>query len=263
VFFISTNLPNGTTLNLQIDGVPESLVDRFKVSVRTAVVVKDGLAKPPVFRQDDGTPYPMGQYRVLVTCPSCTKGQQAKNQVLAQKAFFLGQEVVSGDYERSLKSYHARLRTVAQDELTELTQFSESLANQINETEEAFQAEFMKGLPIASGPSRWLTYHTRWIGFQEQLEAVFARWTPEALDGGYYHADLFSALRKIGGLASNVHYAQFAYMSSDHRDPVKRDKLYRDIAEIKVQLQTLRTAIQRTIELPLSAKGLPQRLSLQ
>jgi len=253
-FIVAGNMPDGARLTLRIEGVPETLVGRFKVSMHTTVMLKDSVAKSPVFRQGNGSTYPLGQYKVKLFCETCPE----PGAVLAEAAFFLGREVFAGEYRRQLSSYHAQLRKQALDELGELAQLSDSLENQLNETEAEFQRVLR--LPVPDRWPEWKKYDQRWAAFEEQLEAIFSHWTPEALDGAYYYSELYSELKSAGDLVQANHQAQSAYVKLERRDPAQAASVDAETARIKSALTGLRAKIQSAQNLKVPTEGLPPRL---
>ena len=239
-FYVASNLPEGTALLVQIDGVPETLLERFKVSVRAHASVKDGLARTPTFQQENASPFPRGEYRVTVSCSSCEKGKS----LLAQKIFFVGKK--DSDYERKLSAYHSRLAAQSQDELNEIKQLTQTLSNQFKETASVFAKNRKR---------EWPAFNRRWLELDRQLEVLLARWTQEALESGYYHSALFMKLKAASERIRALHSAH------GEGEPDKAH-IATETASIQKALDELRANIEKTEALPTTANGMPARLSL-
>lgn len=263
VFVIATNLPDGTRLNIQIDGVSETLLGRLRVSVRTSVIVDRALARTPVFRQEGGGLYPQGKYAVKVSCASCSVGEAPEN--LADEAFFVGGSPDAA-YEAKLREYHERLRAQARDELNELKQFTDTLINQLSDSVSQFEIARTAREPAVSDKS-WARFHEQWSEMQSQIDAVFARWTPEALDSAYYYASDFTRLKQAGEAVRTLHQAQNQALSSN-ADPTTltstkiASKIANDAAAARALLNSIREKIQTTQTLAPSPNGMPPRHAL-
>ena len=257
-FIIGTNIPNGQVLEVAIDGVPETLVDRFKVSVHTTVTVKDGVAQTPVFRQEQGIPYPSGSYRVRVNCPQCETLSEAASAPLAEKIFPVNTKNLN--YDESLSSYHKKLRAQAKDELTELKQISETLESQLNETDSAFhQISAKKNFKAAK--HEWNEFHDHWVTLQRQLDTLSARWTPAALDGGYFYASLYSTLKKSGDATTALHDEQNKFMNETKTAVPARSAAFLATAQkARSWIEGLRTKIRQTDETLPNANDMPPTL---
>lgn len=255
-FVVASNLPDGTILKLQVEGLSETLIDQFKVSMKTTAVVRDAVARTPVFRQENGAAYPMGQYRVVVSCADCPGAEQ----LLAQKTFFLGKENDPGEYDRRLADYHSRLRRQAQDELLELRQLSQSLANQLNESDSEFHR--VLGMTPAARAKAWREFHGRWNGFQEQLDAAFSHWTPESLEGAYFHSDLFATLRRLGEKVREQHRLRSEYLAQGVPPgrSVEVSRIDSSAVEVRALIRDLLERVRLTSELPAAPSGMPARL---
>ena len=256
-FIVGTNLPNGQVLEVAIDGVADTLVDRFKVSVHTTTTVKDGVALTPVFRQEQGIPYPSGSYRVRVSCPQCETLAESASAPLADKVFPVNTKDMN--YEANLGTYHKKLRAQAKDELTELKQVSETLESQLNETDSAFHQIHLKK-NVKSAKREWTEFHDHWNTLQRQIETLFARWTPAALDGGYYYAGLYSTLKKAGDNTSALHDEQNKFMTDDMGGSKSAEAFLSRAEKTRSALDGLRTKIHQTEEMLPNANGMPPTL---
>ncbi len=260
-FYLATNLPDGATLDVLIEGVPETLLERFRLTVRASAVVRNGLARTPAFRQENGLPFPRGEYRISVSCGSCDKSilSQGNGRVLTQKTYFIG-GVKDADYDQKLATYHEQLRIQAQDELGELKQVLETLEAQFRETTQRYRSLLeTKGVPSTADAKTWASFSGRWSGLQAQINSLFARWTPEALEAGYFHASLYSSLKMAGERVQRLHKTQSAAFEARPPFASGEAAIETEITGIQNSLETLRTKVERALTLPPTANGMPQR----
>jgi hypothetical protein len=279
-FYVATNLQEGAHIEIQIDGVPDTLIGKFKVSVRADASVKNHLVRTPPFRQDDGLPYPKGDYRVTVLCASCSSNSTSNGTsngdvsapaivpvaapVIAQKTYFLG-GVKNADYDQRLKTYHETLVLQAQTEIGEIKQITDTVQSQLDETAGTFERviTLLQKHPRIRRPGKtWSDFHPTWIHLQDQLDSLMQRWTPDSLEVGYFHGALYSLLKQAGDHVRQLHQSQDDYLASTSVDEAAqaaaRTKILSETALIRALLKSLRDKTIATELLPTSAGGMPQ-----
>ena len=250
IFVITTNVPANTPLSLHIDGIEETLVGEFRVSLRANLVFKDGVATTPPFRRANGVPYPHGSYNVSVW-------SQPANEpaiLLSEKVFWLNPK--SADYKNQINAYHEKLRAQAHDELGELEQVAKTLASQLDET--AGEFELFSKNSSKNAAKNWSEFSARWTRLQAQLDSLFSRWTPEALESAYYHASSYKALKALGGMTAALHRAQSEFALS----PLQGRELIvgAQASKLRASLKTLQDKITMTQDQSPLASGLPAKL---
>jgi hypothetical protein len=227
-FYISTNVEDGTKLEISIEGLPETLINRFRYAVQTVVTAQEHLAKTPPLTESKGKPIDPGAYRVRVR-----KVGEAK--IMAQKVYFLGgtQDLA---YETKLKSYQEALRNQATLEVMELRQLTETVARQLSDSNMKV-TELFEDLSL-NGPARrakWATFENRWNQIDTQLNAITTQWTPSSLENEIYYGSLYAKLAQAIKRMQAVHQAQTQLFQPN----VKRDDVRAVIASESLAAQNL------------------------
>lgn len=252
-FYVGTNLPNGTKLDLQVDGLSDTLLDTVHVSVHAKMTVKGGLAKSPHFQQENGTPFPRGEYQVSVLSP--------EGKSLGNKVYFLG-GARDPSYDQSLKKFHEKLRAQAHTEIAELKQFVDTLEEQLRSTGDEFQKILEnQQASFSSQKARWLGFHRDWIQFEGQLQNSTRSWTTEAAQKNFFYASLYQAVIKADQDVAKVHENQTHYFDLE-RDANKEAQLASQTSVVQSSLLAIKTKISLAEALPVTANGMPQRTGL-
>lgn len=260
-FYLATNLPDEAQLVLSIEGIPGTLIGRVHSSAKANVAIRGGIGKSLVFRNEDGTPQPKGEYNVKVYCTTC--GLDLAKGPLAERRFFIGGER-DADYERRIATYRQQIKRQAQDELNEIKQWLGTLETLFQSSVDEFKVSDGSGKRRVATRSRellssWREFHQKWLAMDEQMEAAFSRWTPEALAAGTYHGSLFLSLKdqsvKIRALHRrlNERMENSALIAIDGSFSDETDGLRSSLAQ-------LRKTIESVENLPPISTGLPGRL---
>jgi hypothetical protein len=183
-FYIAANAADGTVLEVQLQGLRETMLDSFYYSSSAQVKVKNHFAKTPAFVQDAGKPLVPGEYTLTIY----KNGAQ-----LAQKTFFLG-GIKDRDYSARLQSYQGKLRVQAEAELSEIHQVTDLLEKQFNETNQRYKSG--KG---------WEKFHQQWTALQGQIEILFKEVNSEILNKEFYHGPLYGLLNEATQDVSRLH----------------------------------------------------------
>lgn len=199
IFYAAANAPDGTELELKLEGVPETLLNETEANFTAKQTLQKKFAKFDPIRGADGKSVPRGQYKVSVL-----NGGQA----LATKSFFLG-GVKDATYLARLKEFHDKLWEKATAEITELKQFAMTLDEQLQITIKNFaetNRKYFRGNPGAK--RMWGELDAKWNGLQAQLAATFNKWTPESLKTDYFYGDLRAQLQALGQQVAALHLLQ-------------------------------------------------------
>lgn len=256
VIFVGSNLDDNKQLIVRVEGIPDTLVDQFKVSVQSSVIIKQGLSKSPVLRQAGGAQFPLGAYKVILTCPGC----DPRGKVLAEKKFVVGPGLSDQDYRSRLLVYHGRLQNQARDELAELKQLTETIGGQLDETDSAFR----RVLGSAAIGEKWGAFHDRWTSLEDQIDSLVLRWSPEALDGGFYYSPMYSDLKRLVERVQRLHAEQARYaLDRSHganRDLAHEASLFADAANVRTQLKAIQARVREVSNRGPSTSGMPARI---
>ena len=260
-FYAATNLPENTRLDFLIEGIPESLVDSYKISVHAAATVKSGIARTPPFRQQQGQSYPYGDYRVSISCVSCSDSaaqttlptKDAKSK-LAQKIYFVG--IKDQDYEIKLRNFHEQLRSRSQTEIGEIKQLISTLENQLEETENKFQrvvADLHSNKKTSWPGKSWSAFHPRWLRLEDQLDLASKQ--PEA----HFHSELYDLLVQAERLVSQTHSAQTSYLLAGRESANTESTIDSEASTARDVLRSTRMKILSVENAPMLANGMPRQ----
>lgn len=248
-FYVGTNLPNGSKLELQIDGLSDTLLDTTRISVHAKITAHSGLAKSPPFQQENGIPFPRGEYQVSAI---------ADGKVIGSKVYFLGGKR-DASYDQSLKSFHEKIRAQARNEIAEIKQFVDTLEEQLRNTGEEFQ-KILESRD-SNRKSQWLNFHRRWIAFEGQLQNSTQAWRTESVIKSHFYGTLYQALMKADQDVAQVHDDQTRYFDTA-KDPNREAQIASQVSVVQSSLLTIKTKISLAETLPVTANGMPQRAGL-
>ncbi|CAN5679032.1 hypothetical protein BH10BDE1_BH10BDE1_17260 [soil metagenome] len=227
-FYVTANVEEGSKLEFSIDGLPETLVNRFRFSMQTSVTVHDNMAKTLPLTEKSGAALEPGAYRVRVR-------KAGESAIIAQKVYFLGgsQDLA---YEQKLKAYQKSLRDQAALEIMELRQLTETVSHQLNDSSmkvtQLFEDTTIRG---AARREKWSAFQTLWNQIDSQVAAIAAQWTPQVLENQIYYGALYSKLGRAISHVEAVHEAQTKLFLPD----VKRDDVRAVIARESLSAQNL------------------------
>ena len=202
-FLVATSLPDGTVFDLEVEGVPDTLLNHTEFKAKTRATISHRWGRTEPVRTPDGRPIPRGEYWVQVF-ESGKGGTAAKP--LSRKGYFLG-GVRDDTYRDRLKEYHQRLADKAKAELEELKQFVTTVEKQF----QASQAEFdkfrrAKGKKAAAAAARsWAVFHGKWAQFDAQLTGTMQAWTSEKLQTDTFYPTLYERVKNASMSGSQVH----------------------------------------------------------
>lgn len=167
-FYVASNLGDGATVELSIEGISETLVDTLEFKSSMQVRLSGWVTKTPVFRQKDGKRLPMGEYNLRLA---------SRGQTIAQRTLFLG-GAKDSTYEAKLKMYHSALKLQAEAEIDEIRQLADTVESQLAEMRSSSRL------------------NQRWMGVQRQIEFMFQGWTTEGLDKEFYYGSLYLLIKQ-------------------------------------------------------------------
>ncbi len=256
---ISSNLPDHATLELQLEGVQETLLGAPFFSQRTSISFQKGLAKVRVHQLAQSGSIPRGEYRIQVSLPN-TKQPLALMQ--PAKTYFLG-GVRNQDYLNELAVYRNSLKAQAQAELVELNEFCSVLEDQLKQTSDEFGRVL---LPLKSGDEKplkhWSKFHKDWIAFATRLEPSFQKWTADWLKSHALFGKLYHLAAEAGKTVSSIHEMQDHYLNLPSTHPDTELRILKSASLAQSMLLSLKVKIQLAEQLPKGSDGVPNAPSL-
>lgn len=244
-FVIGTNLQEGTTLDLTIEGVSETLAGRFQFSSKIPMTIHKGMAKSDVVRQAGGQPLVKGEYLVTVN-----HGQKT----LAEKTFFLG-GTRDKFYEQSLLEFHTQLQTKSETELVELKQGVETITRQVLDLNSHFQQYARTG----GRRKEWINFLKGWDVMQKQVAAPFSKWNNEAYTTELFYGELYREMKTVLDRTDAIQGMQSRFLDLGFVDRGLADEIANEISALHGDLAGIQAKIQAAEALPMTANGMPQR----
>jgi hypothetical protein len=244
-FYITGNLPDGTTVNINVEGIPDTLLNHLSFGTRIQVTLNKKFAKSIPVRFPDGRPMPLGQYKVEATA----------NQISARRSYFLG-GAKTPIYTQRLKEFHDRLTEKSKQELDEIQQLADTLESQLTSTRTQFDLLRKK----KTGRTEWATFQTSWKAFNNKLGETFAKWTPVALQSEYFHGTLYASVLTAAQTVDRVHLSQSVFFSDPRLDVKSFDiQLGEAHSAAQSSLAGLKSRLEKVKAIPPSPNGMPQR----
>ncbi len=281
-FVVGTNLPDGARFDIYIEGVSETLLEKYRVSEVTTVVAQRGLGKSLPFHSVKGKPLPLGEYRVFVT-HSAQEPEQVHAllqklpvlslssgpaipfpvRIFSQKTYFLG-GVKDFDYDQKLKHYHEVLAEKARLELLELSQCIATLEDQLSQLTFEFQKLVEPGeIKKSQQKAAWSLFDQRWSSLEKKLDASFEQWTPEWLEENIFYNKLYGMVRHAGKLVQEVHEKQKSFFKLETGEASSEVSMELQVAEAvslaRSVLLSTQARLQIAKKLPLTANGMPRQ----
>jgi hypothetical protein len=271
-FYVASNLPDKTLINIYVQGVPDTLLNQLSFSTMVQAVIEKRLAKSPVVKLSD-LPLPRGQYEVFATeadkqppetlaalgplqplaGAKLPAGSNPNVKLLATKSVFLG-GLKDSTYAARLKEYHDKLQEKATTELTEIKQMAMSLESALNETNTKF-----KGLRRVGKKKQWEDFSKSWQVFENQLKTAFDKWTPEVLEKEFFYGGLYKMLKDTQQSIENVHNVQSSYFTGSIEANTFDIKVGQAAALADNSMVSLKAKIEAAEKLQPTPNGMPRR----
>lgn len=241
-FYVSSNLEDGSLIDIRAEGIPETLVDAFHARAGLTAHLKGAVTKTSVLRQETGKMLPTGEYNIRLI---------SNGETIGQRTVFLG-GANDANYKSRLNMYHAALRLQAEAELDEIRQLTDTLESQLSDTKLAFNR----------GRKGWARFHERWMLLQRQVEAMFKGWTTAALEQEFYHGRLYQMVSDAGHAVGMLHELQNSYVMDDDREMqgAASQPIQRELEKAEGAIFSLRAKIAQ-LEHQVASQGIPRRLT--
>ncbi|MCB0389706.1 MAG: DUF4339 domain-containing protein [Bdellovibrionales bacterium] len=239
IIFIGTNIEVGETLLLKLTGIPETLIGAHTVNFQIKKQLTDNIIKVEELFLTNGKPLPQGEYKIDVSCISCTFDK--KN--IFSNQMFNGVSPQDVNYLSQLNVYHAELRESANTELIELTQIIEALESQLKSAITNYRKLY---------GYRWTQYSKEWMGLQKPIMDAFQELdNPEFFNKLYYN-QLYMNMREIGQRLVELNQYQ---NSEDKKNDVIKD-YYKAIEE---KISSTRKKLDHMKSQFINSSGMPPR----
>ncbi len=280
-FYVSSNLPSGTKLDVNIIGNGETLLNSLQFFGQNSTILNAGLGKTEVFLSDGASSIPEGEYSVYVSesseqeesikgglstlapvKPSVIAPQVAKGaHFVFTKTYFLGGEK-DQNYATRLKAFHEKIKSDAEKELQELKQYADILSDQFSRLPESFERIYRAKKIKSAMKASWQKDMTQWQQLSGQMDERMQAWTKETIQANYFYGKLYEIIKgttesfkKYFDLLNN--YVEKP--SDKNAFEIQKGKAY---SEAKEALDILQTKVNMMINAPKTATGLPTKEGL-
>jgi hypothetical protein len=273
VFYVASNLPDKTLINIYIQGVPDTLLNQLSFTNMVQAVIDRKLGKSPAIKLAEMRGLPRGQYEVYameadkqpqetnmilaamqpLAGAKLPAGSNASVRLLASRSVFLG-GLKDATYTARLKEYHDKLQQKATSELTEIKQMAMSLETSLTETLTKF-----KSMRKPARKKQWEEFTKTWSGFEEQLKGTFAKWTPEILEKEFFYGMLYKMLKETQQAVENVHNIQASFFAGGTDANTFDIKVGQATALAENSMVALKAKIEAAEKLQPTPNGMPRR----
>jgi hypothetical protein len=281
-FYVSTNLPHRTKLDIQIIGDPETLLNRLQYNSQVTVTPQYGFGKSEAFLTENGQMLPKGDYQVYVyesaEQPEMVKSQLEKlatnrtpqiagkdvpksAKFVASRKFFLGGER-DENYLTRLKSFHQAIKEKAEKEILEIKQYAETLNAQHSIVTGAFMKVFRSKKIAAPQRSAWQSTADTWTKIAEQLDQTVQTWSKETLQNEFFYGSVFDAVKNAFFATRDLVKLESSFVAKpgDRKAfEIQHGKL---LSESREALEILKRKVEIMSKAPKTASGLPTREGL-
>ncbi len=186
IYYVSTNLPVGSTIKLTMKGTPGTLINALRSEATfTENISKQRFATFDKIKQENGKPLPMGEYTVTVTADGAEKFEK--------KLFFGGKK--GPGYENRLHQYIDKLQKNYDEELGFLREELNTMKTMQADISKKL-AEYKTAMEKPNGKARVAADWRQYSASLQQLLPQLDQHTKEhlAAPGDRYFPSLFTDL---------------------------------------------------------------------
>jgi hypothetical protein len=278
-FFVVSNLPDGTSFEVRVEGVADRLLNVLQFSATLKATLQKRIGQTGILRQADGRPIPRGEYQVyiyesdqqseqvgqiLTAMPAASVKVPLSipqgRKLMMMKTLFLG-GLQDATYTESLKAFHESILAKVSTERQDAGQYLATLESQLAASTSLFD-RLAKGKINKSQLKQWESFHSNWTQMDGQLQEVFQKWTPEVLQSEFFYGVVFQALQQAGQAVTRVHGIHHGYFSGvvdSSSFSIQRGEAQ---SQASFALNAVRAKLEQVDRLPKSPAGIPLREGL-
>lgn len=277
-FYIASNLPAGTKLDVLLIGNGETLLNRLQFFTQTSVVLSQGFTKTEVILGDGGQPLPKGEYNVYVVeayeqeaglkeilaqlppmkLPAQVPGLSQGAKYAVTKTLFLGGERDQA-YLTRLKAFHDKVKETATKELTELKQYSDMLSLQFNSITGDFKKLFSAKKIAPAQKLAWNKKIEQWKGMQAQMNSAVQTWSEESLKNDFFYGKLYELVKGTFESLKVIIEIENGYIAKPGNKASFEIQHSKAFSETRDAVDLLNIKLQAAIQAPKTPAGLPTR----
>jgi hypothetical protein len=269
-FYVATNLPDQTKLDLILIGNGETLLNRLQFSAASRVTTTFGLGKSEPILALGANPIPKGEYQVFLVEANEASPPSAVSpgtNFLFNKTFFIGGPR-DETYLTRLKAFHEKIKQSAERESQELKQYSDTLQMQFQMLTQEFSKYSKVQKPSPRQMAAWAKTVTSWKQLNGQMEQTIQTWTPETLQNEFFYGKTYENVKGSYESLQKLFNMENAFLEPAARasaDSANADRNAFDIqhgkatSEARDSLDLLKNRVEAILKAPKTASGLPTR----
>ncbi len=281
-FYIGTNFPSKTKLDLYLIGNSETLLNRLQFSTQTTLTVFRGIGKSEVLSAEGGQPLPKGEYRVFITesndqetgLPSIAEYPTTKAAVTPLPAIvpnathylFVKNVFIGGErdetYLTRLKAFHEKIKQNADRELVELKQYSDTLLLQYNALTNDFDKLYRSKKVTSGQKAAWKKTESTWQQINGQLDQTIQAWTKETLQNEYFYGKAYELIKSTFETLKGLYIIENGFIEKPGDRAAFDIELGKALSETRESTDLLRAKIDLIMKAPKTPTGLPTREGL-
>lgn len=247
VLYVATNLPNGARFDLHLEGVPETLLNRYRAKVDSAITVQDHLGKTDSLKLDGNTPLPTGEYQIQIG--------ESSNQLSIRKTVFIGGSKDAA-YEAKLKEFHAKVREKSMLELTEIKQIFSAIESGLGLTNQRYE-EARKS--TAARKRVWPKFRREWQTTAASMTETFTKWGTSLAAGDLYFDSLYRETQQAGEALIRLNSLQGEMLDGKGDRKSLEIQLGEATSVAQSAVQSLKTRIELVEKNATENNGLPKK----
>jgi hypothetical protein len=281
-FYLTSNLPNKTKLDVYLIGNRDTLLNKLQFNTQASATLNFGFAKTDALLAESGQPLPKGEYQVFIT-ESAEQDDSLKEilnayqpvktlikapkevpenaHFLFAKTYFLGGER-DQTYLTRLKAFHDKVKQNAEKELMELKQYSDTLLLQFGILTQDFNKIYTAKKISNVAKSNWKKNSETWLQLNNQLEQTIQTWTKDTLQNEFFYGKVYELVKNSYDAMKKLYVLENSYVENP-ADKVGFDIQHgKALSEAREANEQLKTKVDLILKAPKTPSGLPTREGL-
>jgi hypothetical protein len=278
-FYVTTNLPDQTKLDVYLVGNGETLLNRLSFTTQSSVSTKFGLGKTEVLLAVGGQPIPKGEYQVYLVESSDqeetirpTLNALPANRVqtktppevptdtkfLFTRTFFIGGER-DDTYLTRLKAFHEKVKQSADRELQELKQYTDTLQMQFTSLTNEFSRVYKIKKLTPMQKQVWGKATASWQQINGQMDQTIQTWTKETLQNEFFYGKTYELVKGAHESIQKLFMTETGFINEPSDRAGFEIAHGKALSEARDSLEQLKTRVDTILKSPKTANGLPTR----
>ncbi|MEO5668369.1 MAG: hypothetical protein ABIR96_09940, partial [Bdellovibrionota bacterium] len=262
-FYVGAHVPDGTKIEVQIVGVPATLIGKPRFFARQEAEVEAGMATTAPVTGPAQQPLPIGEYRVWARALGTeTKAMTKISEILAafslyekngSRSYFLG-SARDESYRRQLKDYLVDATSESSLELQELEQYATTLQSQLTKLQRPLALAARNPASLNRARDLWQNTAPSWLSLAHELDSTVDAWTDSSVYSDFFHSNLYLQVQSI---SANLQKLTDRFQVSLRDGPGATHDFESDVSSLQEELATLKNGITEAKRDPSAAIRLP------